>query len=95
MGTGVEEKNFVEHQNEVKGKYYVKKKVGLDFTEEDEILVHQQNNQADDRDQILHDKGYLGEPIEKFYHQRIELFAPVMQYFQRKIGIEHTQGQNR
>jgi len=37
----IKEKNLVKHQKEIQGKDDVEKEVGLDFAEDDEILVHQ------------------------------------------------------
>jgi hypothetical protein len=55
--------------------------------------VYQKDDQTDDRDQILHQKRYLRKFIQKFDHQGIQLFAAVMDYFEREIGIEYTQDQ--
>jgi hypothetical protein len=90
-GVHGQEKNFVQNQKEIQEKYNIKKEVGFDFSEQDKIFVDQKDDQADDRDQVLHQKRDLRKPVKKFYHQGIQFFSPQMDNFQREIGIEHAQ----
>ena len=87
--------NLVEHQQEVKSEYDIKEKERLDFPEQDKVLVYQKNDKTDGGHHVFYEQGDLGELIEKFDHQRIQLFTAVMDDFQREIGIANAQEKDR
>jgi hypothetical protein len=89
------EKNLVEYQDKVQEKNDIKKKVSFEFAEQNKIFVQQEDDQAYDRDHVFQKERHLRCSVEKFYHKRIQLFSSLMDNFQRKIGIEHTQNQYR
>ena len=81
VGMGEENIAFVHDQDDIDGKDGIYEMIDFYLTEDNKILVDQDHDDTDRRDQVLENHRKHGILVEKQEHQRIELFAADVEYF--------------
>jgi hypothetical protein len=90
-----ENKGLIHDQHEINGKDYINEIIDLHLAENDEILMNENENNAQSCGQVFDDQGKDGFPIENKEHEEIQLFPAKIHNFQGKISVQDTQNQDQ